>query len=132
MDSAGFGSPGAVLDSRILFAALVGAGYAVGLDRLLQAAVMPELWQRSMIAVLLMTPLCLALGLPFPRGIARVKRQFGDKKAAIFFAVNCAAGSLAIAAFTLMVPLIGLFASMLAGAGLYLIAALSIPGLSED
>ncbi len=117
-----------LVPERLRAAVIVVAGvmalvYFFGIDPLLAAASRPSLVARSLVSFALLAPLCLALGLPFPQGLNKTKTATSPKSAALFFAVNCAAGSFAVAAFNLLLPMAGIRNIMLMGAVLYFLAA---------
>ncbi|MFO8058044.1 MAG: hypothetical protein R6V10_12175 [bacterium] len=113
----------------IVLAGVLALVYFFGIDPLLAAASRPSLVARSLVSFAFLAPLCLALGLPFPQGLNKTKTATSPKSAAIFFAVNCAAGSFAVAAFNLLLPMAGIHNIMLMGAVLYFVAAVSFPFL---
>lgn len=89
-----FGGAGAEISGRIPFRlhpavlpliAGLALFYALRLDSLLAALLRPSLAGRAGITLLLLAPLCLALGLPFPQALERNKQFFGEKRAALFF-----------------------------------------------
>ncbi len=113
----------------IVLAGVLVLAYFLGIDPLLEAASRPSLAARSLVSFALLVPLCLALGLPFPQGLNKSKTATSPKSAAIFFAINCAAGSFAVAAFNLLLPMAGISNVMLMGAILYFVAAATFPFL---
>jgi len=123
-----------LVPARLRAAVIVVAGimalvYFFGIDPLLAAGSRPSLVARSLVSFALLAPLCLALGLPFPQGLNKTKTAASPKSAALFFAVNCAAGSFAVAAFNLLLPMAGIHNIMLMGAVLYFLAAVAFPFL---
>jgi len=111
----------------IILAGVMAMVYFFGIDWLLASASRPSLLTRSLVSFAFLSPLCLAIGLPFPQGLNRIKAATSHNSAALFFAVNAAAGSFAVAAFNLLLPMAGIKQIMLAGAVLYFTAAASFP-----
>jgi hypothetical protein len=53
---------------------------------------------RLFFAALILAPLCISLGLPFPWAIQKVKERTGDRSAALMFGLNATVGVLAVVA----------------------------------
>lgn len=105
--------------------------YAFRLDAILALVSAPSIGGRGAITVLLLAPLSFALGLPFPRALEQSKQFFGERRAALFFAVNGAAGSFAVAWFTLLVAGHGLHQCFLLAGLFYLLAAVIYPAFAR-
>ncbi len=97
--------------------------YAYALDDILEVLISPSLGARLLVAVALLAPLSLALGFPFPQGLARAKSRWGPRSAAIMFAVNGSFSALGVALFSLLAPDAGIRAIFYTAGFLYLVAA---------
>jgi hypothetical protein len=105
-----------------LIVTALGMIWAVALPRLVPALLPLPLAARVAIAILIILPIGLAMGIPFPRGLRRAGR--GALPAPPFYwglnGVMSVIGSVATVALALMV---GFQAAMIAGSGCYALAA---------
>jgi hypothetical protein len=124
------GGLGSALSPRIsmrvacLAVAVIGAVEAIVLPRLVPILLPLPLWGRIAIAVLLIAPLGLAMGIPFPRGLRETGR--GPLPAPPFYwglnGIMSVLGSVTTVFVALMV---GFQAAMLMGSACYVLAALA-------
>ena len=124
------GGIGSALSSRVsmhvacLAVAAVGAVEAVALPRLVPLLLPLPLWGRIAIAVLLIAPLGLGMGMPFPRGLRETGS--GSLPAPPFYwglnGIMSVIGSVTTVFVALM---IGFQAAMLMGSACYVLAALA-------
>lgn len=126
----GAGLSGRVALTPVCFAiAGLGVVYALGLPRLVPALLPLPLAARVVVAVLLVAPLGLAMGMPFPRGLKQV--GCGSLPApAFYWGLN---GILSVMGSILTVVVavnLGFQVVMLAGSACYVGAALAWPRLS--
>ena len=124
------GGVGSALSPRVsmrlacLTVAVIGAAEAIALPRLVPLLLPLPLWARIGIAILLIAPLGLAMGMPFPRGLRETGR--GTLPAPPFYwglnGVMSVIGSVTTVFVALM---IGFQAAMLMGSACYVLAALA-------
>jgi len=124
------GGVGSALSPRVsmrlacLTVAVIGAVEAIALPRLVPLLLPLPLWARIGIAILLIAPLGLAMGMPFPRGLRETGR--GTLPAPPFYwglnGVMSVIGSVTTVFVALM---IGFQAAMLMGSACYVLAALA-------
>jgi hypothetical protein len=111
--------------------ALLGLVYAVGLPRIVPLLLGLGLPARMAIAVLLVAPLGFAMGMPFPRGLARTGR--GPFPAPPFYwglnGIFSVVGSLLT---MLLAVTLGFRVAMAEGCAWYLLAAIAGRALAED
>ncbi|GEM_PF-2654945 len=98
--------------------------YALALDDLLDIFIRPSFGLRLGFSVILLAPLSFVLGFPFPQGLARAKTKWGERSAALMYAINGSFSALAVALFSVLAPDTGIRALFDAAGVLYLCAAL--------
>jgi hypothetical protein len=125
----GMGGIGSALSRRVpiwlacVAVAAIGAVEAIALPRLVPALLWLPLWSRIALALLLIAPLGLVMGMPFPSGLRQTGT--GSLPAPPFYwglnGVMSVIGSIATVFVALMA---GFQAAMLMGCGCYVLAAL--------
>ncbi|MFN2577289.1 MAG: hypothetical protein ABR607_06310 [Pyrinomonadaceae bacterium] len=125
-----FGGIGSALSVRFpmwtacVVVAVIGAIEALALPRLVPALLWLPLWGRIAVAILLIAPLGLAMGMPFPRGLRETGS--GSLPAPPFYwglnGIMSVIGSITTVFVALMA---GFQAAMLMGSACYLLAALA-------
>src|SRR5215471_1317093 len=125
-----FGGIGSALSVRVpmwlacVAVAFIGGIEALALPKLVPALLWLPLWGRIGVAILLMAPLGLAMGMPFPRGLRETGN--GSLPAPPFYwglnGIMSVIGSVTTVFVALMA---GFRAAMLMGAACYLLAALA-------
>jgi hypothetical protein len=103
--------------------ALVGA-YALGLPWIFDRALALPLWARVFVSLVALAPLGLLMGMPFPKGIARLRNR---SYVAWAWAVNGATSVVASIGAALIALSWGFSAVLLFGAGCYLVAMVARP-----
>jgi SAM-dependent methyltransferase len=104
--------------------AVIGAIEALALPRLVPALLWLPLWGRIAVAIVLIAPLGLAMGMPFPRGLRETGK--GPLQAPPFYWGLNGVMSVIGSVTTVFVALIfGFQAAMLMGSACYLLAALA-------
>jgi SAM-dependent methyltransferase len=126
------GGVGSAISRRVpirvacLAVAGLGAGYAFLLPPLVPALLPLDLWIRIAIAVALLTPLGLAMGMPFPRGLQKAGQ--GSLPAPPFYwGLNGIMSVIGSVLTVVMAIALGFKIAMLVGAACYLLAALLSP-----
>lgn len=113
-----------------LIAAAGGAVLAsVGLDQVVSSLMGLSFAFRVLVALLLIGPLAFAMGIPFAWSLGRARAGLGPRYGALLFAVNGALSAMATPAALLLSMQYGFDATMLAGAGAYLLAAALLIGV---
>jgi hypothetical protein len=123
-----FGGIGSALSLRIpiwlacAVVALIGGIEALALPRLVPALLWLPLWGRIVVAILLIAPLGLAMGVPFPRGL----RQTGQGSLAappFYWGLNGIMSVIGSVTTVFVALMAGFQAAMLMGSACYIIAA---------
>lgn len=125
-----FGGIGSALSSRVsmwkacVAVAIVGAIEAIALPKLVPMLLPLPLWGRIAVAVILIAPLGLAMGIPFPRGLRQSGQ--GSLQAPPFYwglnGIMSVVGSVTTVFVALMA---GFQAAMLMGCACYVLAAIA-------
>jgi hypothetical protein len=125
-----FGGIGASLSSRLSMwkacaaVAIIGTIEALALPKLVPALLWLPLWGRIIVAIILIAPLGLAMGMPFPRGLKQTGE--GSLPAPPFYwglnGIMSVIGSVTTVFVALM---FGFQAAMLMGSACYVLAALA-------
>ena len=126
------GGVGSAISRRVpvrlacLVVAILGAAGALTLPTLVPMLLPLDLWMRVVIAVVLITPLGLAMGMPFPRGLQRAGR--GSLPAPPFYwGLNGIMSVIGSVVTVVLAVAMGFKIAMLVGAACYLIAAVLTP-----
>jgi hypothetical protein len=107
-----------------LAVAILGAVEAFALPRLVPALLPLSLWARIAVAIALIAPLGLAMGMPFPRGLQRTGR--GALPAAPFYwGLNGIMSVIGSVTTVFVAILLGFQVAMLVGCAAYVLAALA-------
>jgi hypothetical protein len=104
--------------------ALIGALEALALPRLVPALLWLPLWGRIAVAIALIAPLGLAMGMPFPGGL----RRTGDGSLAappFYWGLNGIMSVIGSVTTVFVALIAGFQAAMLMGSACYLLAALA-------
>jgi hypothetical protein len=124
------GGLGSAMSARIrgrdacLVVAALGVAYAFGLPSLVTALLPLDLAARIAVAVALIAPLGIAMGIPFPRGLSRAGR--GSLPAPPFFwGLNGTMSVIGSISTVVIALTFGFRVAMLAGAACYVVAALA-------
>lgn len=132
--SGGFGS---AMSRRVpvpvacLAVAVLGAAEAIALPRLIPLLLPLSLWTRVAIAVVLITPLGLAMGMPFPRGLQRTGS--GALPApAFYWGLNGIMSVIGSVTTVFVAIRLGFQVAMLAGCACYLLATLASRSALEE
>ena len=125
-----FGGIGASLSSRwsmwkaCIAVAIIGTIEALALPKLVPALLWLPLWGRIAVAILMIAPLGLAMGMPFPRGLKQTGE--GSLPAPPFYWGLNGVMSVIGSVTTVFVALVwGFQAAMLMGSACYVLAALA-------
>jgi hypothetical protein len=125
-----FGGIGSALSLRIpiwlacVAVAVIGGIEALALPKLVPALLWLPLWGRIMVAILLIAPLGLAMGVPFPRGL----RQTGQGSLAappFYWGLNGIMSVIGSVTTVFVALMAGFQAAMLMGSVCYIIAAVA-------
>jgi len=81
--------------------------YHLFINKYLIGALHLKIMANNVLIALTVFPLGYFMGIPFPFGVERVKKSFGEKYVALFYAVNCIASTFAI--------VFGIYFSVVAG-----------------
>src|SRR5438874_2425382 len=104
--------------------AIIGAIEALALPKLVPALLWLPLWGRIAVAILLIAPLGLAMGMPFPRGL----RETGDGSLPtppFYWGLNGIMSVIGSVTTVFVALMAGFQAAMLMGSVCYVIAALA-------
>lgn len=124
------GGIGSALSQRVsmsvacIVVAAIGAVEAIALPRLVPALLPLPLWARIAIAMVLIAPLGLAMGIPFPRGL----RQTGSGSLAappFYWGINGIMSVIGSVATVFVALMAGFQAAMLMGSACYVVAAIA-------
>jgi predicted membrane-bound spermidine synthase len=122
------GGVGSALSGRLtpaaacLAVAVLGASAALALPQLVPLLLPLDLWARVLIAVAMLVPLGLVMGMPFPQGLTRTGR--GSLPAPPFYwGLNGVMSVIGSVGTVLIALVFGFRLAMLAGSALYLLAA---------
>lgn len=124
------GGAGAALSPRVparracLIVAALGLAYALVLPWLVPALLPLGLAARIAIAVVLVAPIGIAMGIPFPRGLARAGGG-GLPPPPFFWGLNGTLSVVGSVATVVIAVTLGFRAAMIAGASVYAIAAIA-------
>jgi hypothetical protein len=123
-----FGGIGSALSPRVpmwmacVAVALIGGVEALALPKLVPALLWLPLWGRIVVAILLIAPLGLAMGVPFPRGL----RQTGQGSLAappFYWGLNGIMSVIGSVTTVFVALMAGFQAAMLMGSACYILAA---------
>jgi hypothetical protein len=123
-----FGGIGSALSLRIpiwlacVAVAVIGGIEALALPKLVPALLWLPLWGRIVVAILLIAPLGLAMGVPFPRGL----RQTGQGSLAappFYWGLNGIMSVIGSVTTVFVALMVGFQAALLMGSACYIIAA---------
>ena len=124
------GGVGAALSPRVnartacVVVAALGLAYGGALPWLVPALLPLGLGARIAIAVLLVAPIGIAMGMPFPRGLARAGQR-GLPAPPFFWGLNGTMSVIGSVATVVVAVTLGFRAAMLAGAAVYAVAAVA-------
>ena len=107
--------------SACVVVAILGAACALLLPHLVPRLLPWPLWARIAMAVALLTPLGLAMGMPFPRGLQEAGRDLPAP--AFYWGLNGVMSVIGSVITVLIAVSFGFRAAMLVGSGCYLLAA---------
>ena len=130
------GGVGSALSSRVsptiacLVAAALGATAALTLPRLVPLLLPLDLWARVLVAVLMIVPFGLVMGMPFPQGLKRTGRG-SLPPPPFYWGLNGVMSVIGSVGTVLVALIFGFRVAMLAGASLYLVAAVASKALKE-
>ena len=125
-----FGGIGSALSSRVsmwkacIAVAIIGGIEALALPKLVPALLWLPLWGRIVVAILMIAPLGLAMGMPFPRGL----RESGEGSLAappFYWGLNGIMSVIGSVATVFVALMAGFQAAMLMGSACYVVAALA-------
>lgn len=125
-----FGGIGSALSSRVsmwkacVAVAIIGGIEALALPKLVPALLWLPLWGRIAVAILLIAPLGLAMGMPFPRGL----RESGEGSLApppFYWGLNGIMSVIGSVTTVFVALMAGFQAAMLMGTACYVVAALA-------
>jgi spermidine synthase len=125
-----FGGIGSALSSRMsmwkacIAVATIGGIEALALPKLVPALLWLPLWGRIAVAILLIAPLGLAMGMPFPRGL----RESGEGSLApppFYWGLNGIMSVIGSVTTVFVALMAGFQAAMLMGSACYVVAALA-------
>ena len=125
-----FGGIGSALSRRLTMwqacaaVAVIGAIEALALPKLVPALLWLPLWGRLMVAIVLIAPLGLAMGMPFPRGL----RETGQRSLPappFYWGLNGIMSVIGSVTTVFVALMFGFQAAMLMGSACYVLAALA-------
>jgi hypothetical protein len=78
------------------------------LDRILDMLPYSAISMRLFFSALILAPLCISLGLPFPWALQIIKQRTGEQSAALMYGLNATVGVLAVVGSLWLSALFGL------------------------
>jgi hypothetical protein len=130
------GGVGSALSDRLTLAqaclsvAILGAFAALALPRLVPMLLPLDLWARVLIAVAMIVPLGLVMGMPFPQGLKRTGRG-SLPPPPFYWGLNGVMSVVGSVGTVLIALVFGFRIAMLVGSGLYLLAAAASFGIPQ-